>query len=209
MRKCGKRLSLIFSVFFLASLSLWAFPGRGVKEEVPVMPMGATEAQASVIQEEPIQAAELPKMPSGTESSTTSEEPKSSSIEKAQIIADKGGLILGERQDELKLILSDLADDIATAQMASEAKDSEIEALRADLAEAEESTGSKAYIMLDGIMGFEQGIPQFGAGMTAGMRIGNHIMLEAGADYMVGGLDGYNQFSLDNFQFRFGAGWMI
>ena len=81
--------------------------------------------------------------------------------------------------------------------------------LESGQAAAEEETGTKAYLMLDGIMGFEDMIPQFGVGATIGTRVGNSLMAEIGADYMIGGMDGYNQFDIDNFRFRAGVGWMF
>ena len=208
--RCGKRLSLIFAVLLLASFSLWAFPGRTKAEAVS--PTIETAVQEETTAEAPIQEAEPQKMPSGNGSEATPEEQLSSptsSIAKAAEIADKGGLIIGEKQKELQLVIEMLESDIATAEEASKAKDEEIVKLRDDLAKAEDETGTKAYLMLDGIVGFEAGIPQFGAGITVGTRIGNSIMVELGADYMIGGMNGYNQFDIDNFQFRAGAGWMF
>ena len=208
--RCGKRLSLIFAVLLLASFSLWAFPGRTKAEAVS--PAIEAAVQEETTAEEPTQEAEPQKMPSGTGSGTMPEEQLSSptsSIAKAAEIADKGGLIIGEKQKELQMVIEMLESDIATAEEASKAKDEEIVKLRDDLAKAEDETGTKAYLMLDGIVGFEAGIPQFGAGITVGTRIGNSIMVELGADYMIGGMNGYNQFDIDNFQFRAGAGWMF
>lgn len=208
--RCGKRLSLIFAVLLLASFSLWAFPGRTKAEAVS--PAIETAVQEETTAEAPIQEAESQKMPSGNGSEAMPEEQLSSptsSIAKAAEIADKGGLIIGEKQKELQMVIEMLESDIATAEEASKAKDEEIVKLRDDLAKAEDETGTKAYLMLDGIVGFEAGIPQFGAGITVGTRIGNSIMVELGADYMIGGMNGYNQFDIDNFQFRAGAGWMF
>lgn len=208
--RCGKRLSLIFAVLLLASFSLWAFPGRTKAEAVS--PAIEAAVQEETTAEEPTQEAEPQKMPSGAGSGTMPEEQLSSptsSIAKAAEIADKGGLIIGEKQKELQMVIEMLESDIATAEEASKAKDEEIVKLRDDLAKAEDETGTKAYLMLDGIVGFEAGIPQFGAGITVGTRIGNSIMVELGADYMIGGMNGYNQFDIDNFQFRAGAGWMF
>lgn len=78
------------------------------------------------------------------------------------------------------------------------------------IAKLEAETGTKAYLMVDGIVGFdEMSMPEFGAGLTIGARIGNDFMLEAGADYMIGGINGVNEWSLDNWQFRLGVGWMF
>ena len=78
------------------------------------------------------------------------------------------------------------------------------------IAELEKEAGTKAYLMLDGIVGFDDmSMPEFGAGVTVGARIGSDLMLEAGADYMIGGINGVNEWSLDNWQFRLGLGWMF
>ena len=127
--RCGKRLSLLLSVFFLASLSLWAFPGREAREEPPVT--AVIEAPSADMTEVPMPEAESQKMPSGTESGTISEKQESlpqaenSSLEKVKKIAEDGGLIVGTRRDELQAVIDDLASDIAVAEEASKAKDDE------------------------------------------------------------------------------------
>ena len=214
--RCGKRLSLLLSVFFLASLSLWAFPGREAREEPPVT--AGREAPSADMTEVPMPEAESQKMPSGTESGTISEKQESlpqaenSSLEKVKKIAEDGGLIVGTRRDELQAVIDDLASDIAVAEEASKAKDDEIASLKEDLAEAEEATGTKPYLMLDGVIGFEDVVPTYGVGITLGTRIGNHLMAELGADYMIGRFTApmtIKEFSVDNFEFRASVGWMF
>lgn len=123
--------------------------------------------------------------------------------------ASEGRRLSKDESAELYWALVDARDMAGALREASDAKDEEIASLKADLARAEKETGSKAYLMVEGIVGFEDSVPQFGAGLTVGARIGNDLMLEAGADYMIGGTDGYNQWSLDNWEFRVGAGWML
>ena len=142
--------------------------------------------------------------PSGTVSKDTSEEP-SRSLGKAQ----EGKRLSGDEALELYLAITEAADEAKAARASSEAKSAEIAELKARLAKAEEETGSKPYLMLDGIVAIDDMIPQYGVGLTVGSRIGNSLMVEVGADYMIGGNDGYNSFSLDNFQFRAGVGWMF
>lgn len=159
-----------------------------------------------------MQEAESQKTISGTPSETISTELSDSqknSLEKAVAIADSGSILIGSKYDELLFNLTEAQKDAAVAEKASEQKDAEIASLKKDLAKAEKETGTKAYIMLDGIIGFENMIPQFGVSASLGTRLGNSLMLEVGADYMIGGMDGYNQFSLDNFEFRAGVGWMF
>lgn len=137
---------------------------------------------------------------------------ENSSLEKVKKIAEDGGLIVGTRRDELQAVIDDLASDIAVAEEASKAKDDEIASLKEDLAEAEEATGTKPYLMLDGVIGFEDVVPTYGVGITLGTRIGNHLMAELGADYMIGRFTApmtIKEFSVDNFEFRASVGWMF
>lgn len=203
--RCGRKLSLILLALLLACSSLWAFPGRGEKEAVIVQSPTVTTTEL-------IQEAELQKNTSGTPSEDISTEQNSlqkNSLEKAVEIVDSGSILIGSKYDELLFNLDAAQKDAAAAEKASAEKDREIASLKDDLAKAEKETGTKAYIMLDGILGFETGIPQFGAGLTVGTRLGNSLMVELGADYMIGGMNGFNQFSLDNFEFRAGLGWMF
>ena len=101
---------------------------------------------------------------------------------------------------------------LAALKEASEAKDKEIADLKDDLSKADSATGTRAYLMLDGIIGFQDRIPEYGVGLTLGTRIGNHAMVELGADYTIGRFsDGMTikQFSIDNFEFRASVGWMF
>ena len=189
-----------FSVLFLALLPLGAWPmQRAEAEEEPIAieaPIATTEEQTAEDQS--------PSEHSGMTSSATSTEP-SPSLEKAEA----GRRLSGDESLELYLTLVEARDEAEAAREASEAKDAEIADLKARLGTAEGETGTKAYVMLDGIVGFENLIPQFGVGITLGTRLGNSLMVELGVDYEIGGINGYNQFSIDNFQFRCGIGWMF
>ena len=113
---------------------------------------------------------------------------------------------------EVEAVLAELEAaqrDYAALRDSSEAKDEALADLAQENARLRDEAGSKAYLMLDGIVGFNESVPEFGAGITVGARIGSDLMLEAGADYMIGGVDGVREFSLDNFQFRLGLGWMF
>ena len=126
--------------------------------------------------------------------------------------AREGEKLNGEESAALYDELMGLKTDLAALRMEAIAKNSRIDGLEKDneeLARLSEEAGSKAYLMLDGVVGFEESLPEFGVGLTIGTRIGNSLMLEAGADYMIGGMSGIRSFSLDNFQFRAGLGWMF
>ena len=189
-----------FFVLFLALLPLGAWPmQRAEKPEEKIEIEVPIDTMAEQIPEEA-----LPNESSGTASKDISTE-QLSSLSKAE----EGKRLNGDEATELYLAIVEARDEVKTARAAAEAKDAEIADLKSRLGAAEEETGTKAYLMLDGIVGFESGIPQIGAGVTVGTRIGNSLMVELGADYMIGGLNGYNQFDIDNFQFRCGVGWMF
>ena len=192
-----------FFVLFLALLPLGAWPmWQAEKEEEPIVieaPIATTEAPTAEEQSQ--------SKPSGTTLNDTSTEP-SPSLEKAEA----GRRLNGDEALELYFTLIEARDEAKTAREASETKDSEIADLKSQLAAAEETAGTKAYLMLDAIVGFENAVPSYGAGITLGTRIGNHIMAELGVDYMIGKFEGGMQikrFSIDNFTFRASVGWMF
>ena len=194
-RLCRVLLALSL-LLFLALPQLAAWPMLQGKE--------AAEEAAIAMTEEPIAEEASQKEPSGTALKDISTE-QSRSLEKAE----QGKRLNGDESEELYLTLVEARDEAKAARASSEAKSAEISALKARLAAAEEEAGTKAYLMLDGIVGFKDVIPQFGIGLTVGTRLGNSLMVELGADYMVGGMDGYSQFDIDNFQFHCGVGWMF
>lgn len=203
--RCGRKSSLILLAFLAVCSSLWAFPGRA-EEKAVIVP------SPTVTTTEPMQEAELQKNTSGTLSETILPEQNSSqkrSLEKAVEIADSGSLLIGSKYDELLFNLDAAQKDADAAEKASAEKDKEIAALKEDLAKAENETGTKPYLMLDGIVGFDDMKPEFGVGLTVGTRIGKDFMVEVGADYMIGTLDSYNDFSLDSWEFHAGIGWMF
>lgn len=194
-RLCRVLLALSL-LLFLALPQLAAWPMLQGKE--------AAEEAAIAMTEEPIAEEASLKEPSGTALKDISTE-QSRSLEKAE----QGKRLSGDESEELYLTLVEARDEAKAARASSEAKSAEISALKARLASAEEEAGTKAYLMLDGIVGFKDVVPQFGIGLTVGTRLGNSLMVELGADYMIGGMDGYSQFDIDNFQFRCGVGWMF
>lgn len=192
------RKSLIsLLVLLLAASSLWAFPGRvtGSQEARPIDTL-AQEAQA-----------EGPRTGSGTLQKDTSAELSASYL--AQEKAEQGKRLTSA---EVDLIISELEEamaDVSALREASEEKDEVISSLARENESLRDETGTKAYLMLNGLMGFKDKVPQFGVGLTVGTRIGNDLMVELGADYIIGGMDGLNAFSLDSFQFEVGVGWMF
>lgn len=200
-RRLCRVLLVGFSVLFLALLPLGAWPmlQGGAGEELRHM------ETITAMTAEPTVEEQSQSMLSGEASIIISEE-QPNSLERAQ----EGKRLSGDEALELYLILAEAADEARTAESISEAKSAEISELKARLAKAEDETGTKAYMILDGLVGFEAGCPDYGVGLTIGSRIGNSMMIELGADYMLGdSLDDIVDFSLDDWTFRAGVGWMF
>ena len=189
-----RRLSIFLLVLLLASFSLWAFPGRQT---------GSQEEKLIDISVQEV-SAEAQKPDSGTQEEITSTEPSISYL--AQEKAEQGKRLSA---DEVSAILAELdaaKADYAALQRESDAKDAAIDDLSRDAGEA----GTKAYLMLDGIIGFSGDYPAYGIGLTVGTRLGNSLMLELGADYMLGAnMKEAMEYSLDKWTFRAGIGWMF
>ena len=196
-----RKLSIFLLVLLLASVSLWAFPGRQTSsQEIESIAISVPEVPAE------------PQNPgSGNPVESISIEPsKSSAVQEATEKAEAGKRLTS---DEAAAILAELdaaKADFAALEETSKVKDSTIDNLAAENAKLKDETGTKAYLMLDAILGFSEGYPEYGLGLTLGTRLGNSLMLELGADYMLGGnlLDVLN-YSLDNWSFRAGIGWMF
>lgn len=196
-----RKLSIFLLVLLLASASVWAFPGRQTGlQEAEVIAISVPEASAEQL-----------KIDSGTPDGSISAEPEASSaVLKAAAKTAEGKRLTN---DEASVILSELdaaEADYAALEELSKEKDATIDKLSAENTRLSDETGTKAYLMLDGIVGFSEGRPDYGVGLTLGTRLGNSLMLELGADYMLGGdIRDVLDYSMDNWIFRAGVGWMF
>ena len=196
-----RKLSIFLLVLLLASASVWAFPGRQTGlQEAEVIAISVPEASAEQL-----------KIDSGTPDGSISAEPEASSavLKAAEKTAEGKRLT----NDEASAILAELdaaEADYAALEETSKEKDAAIEALSAENARLSDEAGTKAYLMLDGIIGIKDGLPEYGVGLTLGTRIGSSLMLELGADYMLGGsVADIMEYSIDAWSFRAGIGWMF
>lgn len=87
----------------------------------------------------------------------------------------------------------------------------EISKLREELAKAKAKNGTKGFATVNAVMGFKNMVPTYGVGANLGVRVGNHVMLTAGADYMLGSVTSLPSldFNLDNLRVTCGFGWMF
>lgn len=79
------------------------------------------------------------------------------------------------------------------------------------IAELEKAAGTRPYVRAGLSIGFADLVPTYGVNAAIGVRIGNHAMLEAGADYTIGDFKGtpLYGFSMDNLSFSASIGWMF
>ena len=90
----------------------------------------------------------------------------------------------------------------------------EINAEQADeIAELASEAKSKAYVIIGGVLGFDNNLPTYGVYGKIGTKIGKNLLLEAGAEYDIGSLakpfGGITSFALDNFRVTAGIGWLF
>ena len=208
-------LLLLASPCFAASYWGALFTGDSAKGEPIVLETQAlSESQAESSQETPTEPPQtfdertlrnLQKDLEKLQEAQQNLEKKSTELEnstKAFVALSQNSLALGEITDAQYEEMLATANGLASAN-----------AEQADrIAELEKAASTRAYLMLDGIIGFENAVPAYGAGITLGTRVGNHLMLELGADYMIGKFENgmtIKQFSIDNFEFRASVGWMF
>ena len=72
-----------------------------------------------------------------------------------------------------------------------------------------QSNKSKGYVKLNGLIGFDDDMtPEYGAGLSIGFRAGKHMLLEVGANYMVGSISHpFYKFSMKNLVGVVSIGW--
>ena len=196
-----RKLWIFCLVLLLASFSLWAFPGR-VTDSQETRPIDTLDQEAQEEEQKTDYGTQVESISIGLPTSSEVQRASEKAAEGKRLSADEVALIL----DELDAARS----DFEALRKTSEEKDAAIDDLAAENARLKDETGTKAYLMLDGIVGFEDMVPEYGVGLTIGTRLGNSLMLELGADYMIGGTwKDAADFSLDDFTFRCGLGWMF
>ena len=188
----------------LPQLAAWPMQQGSVKAEEGAMPSIATSA--------PEAQGESQKTVSGTTPESTSEEQSGyladqETIEKAA----EGKRLSGEEAAALYDELVTIEGNMTALREMSRRKDDVIGALAAENASMKDETGTKAYAILDAIVGFRDGmIPEYGLGLTLGTRLGNSLMLQLGMDYMLGtDIPDIMKAGPERMQFRAGIGWMF
>ncbi len=170
-----KRFSIFSLVLLLVCSWLWAFPGR----------QKASGTETAIVEEPQISAVEEEKNTSGTL--------LESILIQSQASSKKDVTLTQMEIQAIERELAEAKDDLAVLEKISKEKDEAINKLtqvnnnQADrIAAAEAEQGTKPYMLASAIMGFEDNEPTIGVGATLGLRIGNSMMVEAGADYSLG-----------------------
>ncbi len=182
---CRKSGIFLF-VLLVVSFSLWAFPGR-----------------ATGSPEKTLIGMSVPEAPEGGQRTDSGKVLESILIKPSESLT-------AQEMEALKSELLAAKKDYEALRVTSIEKDAVIDALSEENSRMKDESGSKAYLMVDAIVGFENALPEYGVGLTIGSRVGNSLMLEAGADYMLGSsLADLRSFSMDDLVFRAGIGWMF
>ena len=204
MRKWQLRIVSLAVLSVLALSSAWAWPSQlyGIKEESPAQEQPLSAESETIPEEEPVPLT----MPQTQPVETLKSAAESLNVQLEDTLSRRE---LEKMQESLSAM------EVAQQTMVDEYNEivEERDALAADLAKAvdsKEKSGTRAYMMLDGILGFSEGYPSYGLGLTVGTRLGNSLMVELGADYMLGAnRKEVMNYSVDKWTFRAGIGWMF
>lgn len=201
--------------------------------------LGSNTEEAGVIEQAKAYSAEYLGEFSAAESTTPSEQSEKDSLE--MLATQLGSLkaqqeSLSQKARELESLSTTLSAQLEAYSETGEITEAEyqavkktldgvvalngsqaatIEGLNAEIASLEarleDATSTKAYLMLDGIIGFDGNInPKYGVGLTLGTRLGENLMLELGADYNIGSTwQDALDFGMEDWTFRAGIGWMF
>lgn len=204
MRKWQLRIVSLAVLSVLALSSAWAWPSQlyGIKEESPAQEQPLSAESETIPEEEPVPLT----MPQTQPVETLKSAAESLNVQLEDMLSRRE---LEKMQESLSAM------EVAQQTMVDEYNEivEERDALAADLAKAmdsKEKSGTRAYMMLDGILGFSEGYPSYGLGLTVGTRLGDSLMVELGADYMLGAnRKEVMNYSVDKWTFRAGIGWMF
>lgn len=201
-----KRLFLILLVSSVVCCSLLALPGGNQKRYIEVSPQEEVpEMSLTVVSEEQMNSQEI------SETSLTDTETPAP-VEEVPAPVEEVVEVKKADLDEMVAIIEELDATIAEASSHAEVANASAEAVdkafNLGYARAEELT--RAFAMGNVVLGFDNGLPQWGLGAEMGIKIGNGLLISAGANYLVGGftMDSLVMpFSIDRLTFTLGFGW--
>ena len=203
----SKKFGIACLVLLVACSSLWAFPGRVTASQETSSGVTTTVTETTVEEVQENSGFGLLQENESTESltsSTVSTAPTAVDLVVSKI--DEGKRISSREASIISSELTALQDDLAALEDISAEKDALIEALEKQVGEA----GTKAWVMLDAIVGLDSyGLPEYGVGLTFGARLGNSLMTQIGVDYTFMDMNGMKPWALNNMSIRAGIGWMF
>lgn len=198
-----KRLFLILLVSSVVCCSLLALPGGNQKRYIDVSPQEEQpEMSLTVVSEEQMNSQEISETSlTDTETPAPVEAPVEEVVEVKKADLEEMVAIV----DELDATIAEAEDKAAVADASAEAVE---KAYNLGFAKAEKKT--RAFAMGNVVLGFDNGIPQWGLGAEMGIKIGNGLLISAGANYLVGGftMDTVVQpLTIDRLTVTLGVGW--
>lgn len=199
---CGKRYGTRFVlcclVLLLVCSCAWAFPGRAK----------ASGPEPEATQAGSLQIPEQPEVILPVETTITSEQ--TSKLSEILPVSSEVAAVPEQSTESVAIdsdLLADLIDQrldkILTGVNDAEGYTNDIEAEKAEIAAAnaaqadeiarkdallKKEQGTKAFGKINGVLSFENNLPVFGAGASLGLRFGRGLLIEVGANYMIGNL---------------------
>lgn len=206
MRKWQLRIVLSVALSVLSLSSVWAWPSQlyGIKEEEAfvseLQPQSETDTKIQV----PL------KMPQEQPAEVLKSATESLGMQLEDTLSQKDFEELRTAISAMEVAQQSMEDEYYELVEERNTLADENTCLVQKISELDDETGTKAYLLLDGIVGFSDGYPSYGLGLTVGTRLGNNLMLELGTDYMFGAnLSELIDSSIDDWTFRAGIGWMF
>lgn len=197
MWKFARRLSMFLLALLLACSSLSAFPRQ---------PTSSAEATAGATQEAEAQAEGLK-----TVSGTLSQSPSTASAQGSETEAK---LAEGKKltKDESAAVLAEIEAiraDLAALRAVSVDKDKVIAEQADAIKRLGRASGTKWGVMAGAGAHVADGGLAYGLGVDGIVRLGDHVLLDVGVSYDIGGPGGIYSFDAENLGFSVKAGWMF
>lgn len=192
----ARKLLIILLVSCVACCSLLALPGNNQKRSevnYPLAPVPETTLTETSSEPANLQATSESDLTAIEEAPEVVEVPK-------EELEDMKAIV-----EELVVTIEEAQDSAAVADASADAVD---RAYNLGYAKAEDLT--KFFAKVNYLVGFESNVPQWGIGAELGIKIGDGLILSAGANYMVGGFTMdtvIEPFDMDNMTFSLGVGW--
>lgn len=214
-----KKLLVILLVFCVVYSSLWAIPGGNQKRYSDTSQKEENlETSSDQILAEPVNSLEISEtFSTNTEAPKAPEAPVAEVpvVEEAPVAEVPVEEVVSVKKSDfvaIEAIVEELDEVITSASTAEEkaaaSADAVDRAFNLGYAKADDLT--KVFALGKISVGFEKAKPLWGVGVDLGLKIGQGLLVSAGANYYVGGFTAdtiVKPFDMDRLSFSLGVGW--